>query len=73
MSLHAHSIHVEELVSLPKPRGENAKANQPLSAQHQATCSVIMRRERYDSELVPGGRIRGSLTPTQASVINGRQ
>jgi hypothetical protein len=45
MSLHAHSIHVEELVSLPKPRGENAKANQPLSAHRQATCSVIMIRE----------------------------
>ena len=58
MSLHMRCIDCRDLqVSLPKPHGKKAKANQQLSAQKQATYSFIRERGRRDSELVLGARI----------------
>jgi hypothetical protein len=73
MSLHVHSIDAEELISLPKPHGKKAKADQQVSAQQEAVCNCIMKRKGDDSELVFRGRERRSLTPTQAAVIDGGQ
>jgi hypothetical protein len=37
------ALLLKELVSLPKPRGKRAKANQHLSAQQKATCNSVGR------------------------------
>ena len=66
-------------ISLPKPQGKNAKANQQLSAQQQATCSFIMKRGGATQSLCPeladtrefnahpgGGHQRGAMTSASA-------